>query len=241
VNAVSRHPDEIHEWISFEHDGATWLFDVTFLESAWACIWDKMPGRPRRTHSGGRAGLLQSARTSRTTAIDLVTIAATRLTAEQWQFHRPVAAAIVDDGGSSVTALVEDACVFLNRPGFPGGAGCALHRGALEAGSSPRHWKPEVCWQLPLRLEHHEDDNGHAVATLRQWRRRDWGDGGAAFHWWCTEDDRAFVETAPVYERLGDEISALVGVELHDRLVAYLRRRGDGTPVAHPALGRRHP
>ena len=51
------------------------------------------------------------------------------------------------------TRLVDGACVFLNRPGFPGGTGCALHRMALREGLHPLLTKPDVCWQLPVRRE----------------------------------------------------------------------------------------
>ena len=78
-----------------------------------------------------------------------------------------------------MTRLVDDACIFLNRPGSAQGAGCALHVAALEAGERPLDWKPNVCWQLPLRLEHSTDENGHVTSRLRDWKRRDWGEGGA--------------------------------------------------------------
>ena len=55
--------------------------------------------------------------------------------------------------GDLGTRLVKDACIFLNRPGFPAGAGCALHLAALAQGRSHVELKPEVCWQLPLRRE----------------------------------------------------------------------------------------
>ena len=112
----------------------------------------------------------------------------------------------------TVTRLVDDACIFLNRPGFAGGAGCALHIAALEAGERPLDWKPNVCWQVPLRLEHSTDENGHVTSRLREWKRRDWGEGGADFHWWCTESPEAFVGDGaglPVASR--DEIVELVG------------------------------
>ena len=32
--------DDVHEWVSFEDPDRTWLLDVTFLTSAWQCIWD---------------------------------------------------------------------------------------------------------------------------------------------------------------------------------------------------------
>ena len=31
--------DDVHEWLSFDHDGETYMFDVTFLTSNWSCIY----------------------------------------------------------------------------------------------------------------------------------------------------------------------------------------------------------
>src|ERR1019366_4384887 len=42
-------------------------------------------------------------------------------------------------------------CIFQNRPGFPAGAGCALHQHARLRGLEPHTVKPDVCWQLPIR------------------------------------------------------------------------------------------
>ena len=130
----------------------------------------------------------------------------------------------------TVTRLVDDACIFLNRPGFAGGAGCALHIAALEAGERPLDWKPNVCWQVPLRLEHSTDENGHVTSRLRDWKRRDWGDGGADFHWWCTESPEAFVGDEPVY----------LTIARRDRRA---RRRADLRPAGRgpraPGLDRR--
>ena len=136
---------------------------------------------------------------------------------------------------STVTRLVDDACIFLNRPGFAGGVGCALHIAALEAGERPLDWKPNVCWQVPLRLEHSTDENGHLTSRLREWKRRDWGEGGAEFHWWCTESPRRSSATEPVYESSRDEIVELVGQRIYDTLVAQLERPG-WVPLPHPAL-----
>ena len=44
-------------------------------------------------------------------------------------------------------------CVFLNDADFPGGGGCALHGQALRDGKHPLEYKPDVCWQLPIRRE----------------------------------------------------------------------------------------
>ena len=51
----------------------------------------------------------------------------------------------------------------------------------------PLDYKPDVCWQLPLRRDDREDDDGHVTSTVGEWGRSGWGEGGAEFHWWCTE------------------------------------------------------
>ena len=52
------------------------------------------------------------------------------------------------------TRIVDGACIFLNRPGFAGGTGCALHLLALDQGRELRETKPDVCWQLPIRRQY---------------------------------------------------------------------------------------
>ena len=62
-------------------------------------------------------------------------------------------------------------------------------------------WKPDVCWQLPAAPRATQvDDNEHVTNVLREWKRRDWGEGGFEFHWWCTDAPEAFVGHRPVYE-----------------------------------------
>ena len=56
-----------------------------------------------------------------------------------------------DEDGARKTRVHKGACIFLNRPGFPGGAGCALHALALRKGVHFVETKPDVCWQLPIR------------------------------------------------------------------------------------------
>jgi hypothetical protein len=133
--------------------------------------------------------------------------------------------------------MVEGACIFLNRPGFAGGPGCALHRAALARGQAPLELKPDVCWQLPLRREDGTDDAGQVTSTVTQWDRRHWGEGGDEFHWWCTEAPEVYTAERPVYETLGAELTAMVGAPTYGRLVAYLQaRRTTGVPLPHPVV-----
>jgi hypothetical protein len=167
--------------------------------------------------------------------------AAARLTDAQWQHRRKGRRGGVlrtQDDGSRITRLVDGACIFLNRPGFAGGAGCSLHQAALAAGERPMDWKPDVCWQLPLRLQEHTDDHGHVTSMLREWKRRDWGEGGSEFHWWCTESPDAFVGAEPVFVTMRDEIVELVGERAYTTLVDVLAARRPKTRLPHPAVRR---
>jgi hypothetical protein len=238
-------PDDMHEWVSFEDadDDRTWVFDVTFLTSRWRCVYGQgCPG----VLTGAVPELEQGCCSYGAHFVDDEDLAQVaekvpRLTDEQWQHRRKARKKggpfRTTKKGELVTRLVDDACIFLNRPGFPGGAGCALHRAALENGERPLDWKPDVCWQLPLRQVDHTDDDGHVTSTLREWKRRDWGEGGFDFHWWCTDDPQAFVDDRPVYETLRDEIVEMVGEAPYQAFVDHVTRREPTERyLAHPAL-----
>ena len=239
-------PDDLHEWISFEdpHEERTWVFDVTFLTSPWTCIYGRgcqgvLTGPSPELEQGCcsyGAHFVDEDDEANTLAF------AERLTPEQWQHHavgERKGPTKTNKAGEITTRVVDGACIFLNRPGFEGGAGCALHSAALEAGERPLDWKPQVCWQLPLRLDDQTDDDGHVTSTLREWKRRDWGAGGAEFHWWCTEADDAFVDPQPVHETLRDEIVEMVGGEAYATFVEQVASRGSERYLPHPALRRR--
>lgn len=247
-------PEDLHEWISFvdEDEQRTWVFDVTFLVSNWTCIFgngcqgvlsEPTPELAQGCCSYG-AHFVDADDRARVDA------AAARLRPDQWQFHaeakRKGGATREKRNGELVTRLVDDACIFLNRPGFPTGPGCALHQAAQEAGESYLPWKPEVCWQLPLRRHDVTDEQGHVTSTVREWKRRDWGEGGEEFHWWCTEGPEAFIGAQPVYEGLREELIEMTGEKPYATLVRLLEARrarvGGKASVAflpHPALRNR--
>ena len=235
------------EWVSFEDpdEDRTWVFDVTFLRSAWSCIFGN---GCQGVLTGPAPELVQGccsygAHFTDDDDVKRVKKIAATLTDEQWQFRKQGRERGVTKRGAegaTVTRLVKDACIFLNRPGFPAGAGCALHQAALQKGHRPLDYKPEVCWQLPLRREDHEEDDGHVTSRIVEWQRRNWGDGGFEFHWWCTEAPEAFVGRDPVYRAMRDELIELVGKRVYARVAAYLDVR-DARPVAflpHPTVRR---
>lgn len=121
------------------------------------------------------------------------------------------------------TRVLDGACIFLNRPGFAGGAGCALHVAALRACEPPTEWKPSVCWQLPIRVDWEPAFGGSEIATVRRWNRGDWGEDGKTMAWCCTEGSLAYDGETRVIDSLRAELAELAGVEV----LAELRRRLD--------------
>ena len=91
---------------------------------------------------------------------------------------------------------------------------------------------PTCAGRCRLRLEHSTDENGHVTSRLRDWKRRDWGEGSDDFHWWCTEAPDAYVGDQPVYRSARDEIVELVGEPVYDLLVQLLERARPGPAPA---------
>lgn len=244
---MSATPPDAHEWVTFEDpdEDRTWTFDVTFLLSPWTCIFGHgcqgvltapAPELVQGCCSYG-AHFTDDDDVARTKA------AARTLGADTWQFRdRAKRGGVLrtQADGTRITRLVDGACIFLNRPGFPHGAGCALHLAALDRGQQPLELKPDVCWQLPLRREDTVADGGHVTSTVTQWDRRHWGAGGDEFGWWCTEAPEAFSGHRPVFEEMAAEIAALVGRPVAEMLAGYLGERvgGPGVPLPHPVLRR---
>ena len=216
----------------------TWRFaDADFLRSNWACIWGRgclgIHERPAPELGDGCCSV-GAVLDGEDEAMTISALAAT-IPPERFQRHADAAAGgifadpdkggVPGVGGSNRTAtrVVDGACIFLNRPGFAGGAGCALHLEALASGEPPIEWKPSVCWQLPIKVDWEDaaDGTGREVATVRRWSRADWGDEGETMAWCCTEGDLAYVGDRPVVESLGEELAAVVGTEVY----VELRRR----------------
>ena len=210
--------DERFEEVVDPVDGTRWRIDVGFLESSWTCLWGNgckgILDEPAES-------LMQGCCSVGAEMLDedeamLVAALGATLGPDQLQHHDHAQEhGFFTDETRSNTAVVDGACVFFNRPGFSGGTGCALHLAGVAAGESVLDWKPEVCWQLPLRIDRDGD-----TATLRRWTRADWGSDGETMHWCCTErptgpgDADAYVGDRPVLESLAEEIEALVGAEV---------------------------
>jgi hypothetical protein len=246
-------PDFPREWIELtdpadpEHLVRA---DLTWLLSSWTCVFGTpachgtVADRPDDgccTHGAFFSDAEDRARLDASVA---------DLTADDWQLRkqglgRKGYTELDDLEGEPTerTRKVQGACVFLNRPDFPGGPGCALHRMALRTGRHPLEVKPDVCWQLPVRRTQdwvdRPDGTRILVSTIGEYDRRGWGPGGADLHWWCTSSPEAHVGAEAVWVSYGPELAALLGDEAYAELAVLCKRRaGLGLVAVHPASAR---
>jgi hypothetical protein len=234
----------IREWATFEdpaNPGSRWHVDVTFLTSPWRCLFRcgcqgvLTAPAPELEQGCCSYGAHFTGEEDR----DRVLAAAGRLGPDEWQYAGRARRGGVTaklPGGGLRTRLVDGACIFLNRPGFRTGAGCALHQLAVREGRHPMAAKPDVCWQLPLRRTDRQEPDGSLSNVLSEFGRSGWGPGGDEFAWWCTEAPEAFTGASPLYRSMELELRALVGDALYEAIAAYLDARMADGVVAHPAV-----
>lgn len=222
------------EWVTIvdpNDDHRRWTFDVSFLLSRWRCIYGQGCQGIRSDGPDPVVGccvhgayLVDAAERRH---LERVVRRLTPELCDRYPDIRRDGWWERDDEGEVRTRTVDGACVFLNRS--PGRMGCALHLLAEAEGRSPMETKPTVCWQLPLHRTISEevgpDGRTVEVHTIAAFERGTWGEGGADFHWWCTEDPAAFTARQPLYRTMEAELRAMVGDEVYEELVSYLERR----------------
>ena len=237
-------------WVEFPDpadDAQVFRCDLTWLTSSWMCIFGQgCPGIYAERPEDGCCTL--GAHFADKDDEKRVKGFVKMLTPETWQHHpknRPGGHKSdwveLDDEGERKTAVHDGACVFLNRPGFEGGAGCALHGLALRIDKHPLETKPDVCWQLPVRRTFRDvelpDGTAYTEVSIGEYDRRGWGPGGHDLDWYCSGNTEAHVGAEPVYVSNGPELVALMGQAAYDELVrlceAHLRSRS--ALAIHPA------
>ncbi|SNT61555.1 hypothetical protein SAMN05421812_113130 [Asanoa hainanensis] len=238
------------EWVEFfdpEDPKHLIRADLTWLLSRWTCIFGKgchgiIEGRAADGCCSHGAFFTDSDDESRVRA------AAKKLTPETWQHYRRGFKNYTEmdtvDGKTparrTATQSADGPCVFLNDADFPAGGGCALHAQALRDGVHPLEYKPDVCWQLPVRRDQdwnkRPDGTKILITTLTEFDRRGWGSGGHDLHWWCTSSPEAHVGSEAMWQSYEPELTALIGKAAYAKLAemcAARARRGMVAP--HPA------
>lgn len=233
------------EWVEFTDPAdaaAVYRCDLTWLLSTWRCLFGAgcpgiVAGRPDDGCCTHGAFFSQRSDEQR------VRSAARELSPLTWQHAAAGRRGLTTvDDGKRRTRTVDGACIFLNRPGFPGGAGCALHALALRTGRHPLQTKPDVCWQLPIRREAAKLDRADGtrvlVTTITEYDRRGWGPGGHDLSWWCTSSATAHGGAEPLFRAYAVELTALIGASAYAELLRLCEARlagGARLAAPHPA------
>jgi hypothetical protein len=225
--------------------------DLTWLTSFWSCIFGQgcagiYADRPDDGCCTLGAHFADAADERR------VGKAVRRLTSAQWQYraegrrdgwaeYEDLAQADQGEQPDRKTRIVDGACIFLNRPGFPGGRGCALHILARDSGRELSETKPDVCWQLPIRRQYRTvtraDESTYTEVTIGEYGRDGWGPGGADLDWYCTANTDAHRGRQPVYLSCAAELRALMGSAGYAVLACLCEEFASrsGRRLAHPA------
>ena len=252
------HPGEVEldfprEWVEF-YDPADpehlICADLTWLLSYWTCVFGTpacrgiIAGRPDDGCCSHGAFLSDDDDRAKLDA------AVAQLTDTDWQLRdtglgRDGYLEVDDNDGEDQlrTRTVDGACIFLNRPGFAGGAGCALHIKAVRLGVQPLTMKPDVCWQLPIRRSQdwvtRPDGSEILKTTITEFDRRGWGPGGEDLDWYCTGDPHAHVGKRQVWQTMAPELTELLGEPAYAELAGICLRRNElGLVAVHPASER---
>ncbi|MGI8578586.1 MAG: hypothetical protein ACR2KG_11900 [Nocardioidaceae bacterium] len=219
-------------WVEFDDpgdDSQKFKCDLTWLTSRWACIFGAgCQGIYADRPSDGccTLGAHFSDSDDELRVGEFVKL----LSPTEWQLHevgtrRKNAWVEKDDEGARKTAVHDGACVFLNRPGFAGGTGCALHAWALRHGHHPLEAKPDVCWQLPIRRMFREversDATSYTEVTVTEYDRRGWGEGGHDLDWYCSGNTDAHIARDPVYVSYRPELVQMMGQPAYDVMAAH--------------------
>ena len=233
-------------WVEFQDpDDETQVFkcDLTWLTSMWTCIFGTgCQGIYADRPDDGCCTL--GAHFSDKDDEKRVKKWAKKLDPEHWQFHnegRRNGIVETDEDGDRKTRVHEGACIFLNRPGFPGGYGCALHGLALRHDTHFVETKPDVCWQLPIRRTFREvelpDGTEYTEVSIGEYDRRGWGPGGHDLDWYCSGNTEAHVGAEPVYLSNQRELVELMGQAAYDELVEHCERHIESRSALaiHPA------
>ncbi len=213
---------KMKRWVEIKDGDNTWLLDMEFLLSGFSCSFGNgCPG----INSSSDIGCCAIGAPIFVEEVEQVESRVAQLTPDVWQNYGKKWKKRHNrkKWGSMHNTVIHkhadgvEGCIFANRSDFHLGAGCAFHAAALQKGEDPIDWKPETCWQVPIAVAW--SDSIHAF-VLKMVAREDWHGGyddRELLNWWCSDDDRSWTNTTPMYQTHAKElqrISEINGSEL---------------------------
>ena len=149
---------------------------------------------------------------------------------DEWQFRphgvkNPAKTSVwtEKEDGARKTRVVDGACIFLNRPGFPAGSRLRASPARRPHRSAPAHDEARRLLaaadppRLPpgLARRRHELPRGDDRRVRPAWL----GAGGHDLDWYCSGNPEAHVGREPVYRTSHAELVELMGEEAYAELV----------------------
>ena len=234
-------------WVEFqdpEEPNQIYRIDLTWLTSKWNCIY----GRGCKGIEKGRPNdgcCTHGAHFSEKADYRNVKKWVAKLTDNDWQF-RSIGLKkgwTEKEDGADKTKVVDGACIFLSRPGFSGGDGCAFHKLASRIDEQPADLKPEVCWQLPIRRDYErrkfEDKSEQLVVLITEYDRRSWGEGGVELNWYCSSNPEAHTAAEPVYITERYTLIKLMNEKAYQLLVQHCKAHEQAIQQVTDSKGRK--
>ncbi len=200
-------PIDLHEWISFEDPttsdarGSSTHVPAVELD---VHLRRRLQGRARRGRHRARTRVAAATAPTSSTTTMSQTVRRSSSPDSSRAIGSSTARATTngvletEDGGDQDASRRRVRASSSTSPASPAARVARCTSPLSKPASGHIDWKPDVCWQLPLRLARSTPTTtATSPRTLREWKRRDWGEGGDEFHWWCTESDDAFVGEPP--------------------------------------------
>lgn len=223
------------QWLEVtDDDGDPWLIDMTFMLSTYRCTFGN--GCPGAWTHEGYSGCCSTGPwfSGGNDTVERLAPYVDRLKAEHTDNYDEIQkswAVVFSDEGESRVRKKDGYCIFFNKGKADGSTGCSLHSEAERQGEDWRDWKPEICWQVPMRNDSNDTHN-----ILTAWDRDEfggWGNGDEPEGgFWCIDNQAnypsAFGKTTSagntpeerVFQSLENEISRLVGRNAYNQIRA---------------------
>ncbi|MDO5628061.1 MAG: hypothetical protein Q4G43_07050 [Mobilicoccus sp.] len=222
-------------------DGQRFRCDLTWLTSSYRCIYGAgCQGIDRTRPDDGCC--VHGAHFSDDDDRERVEAVVRDLADHEWELREEAHEGgwTEREDGELKTRVVDGACILLNGPGAPMGAGCALHHYAVARDLPPHSVKPDVCWQLPLRRTYRTvttaDEQEYLEVTIGEYTRGAWGPGGHDHDWYCTSSPLAHAGGEPLFRTSEAELVELMGRAGYDVLVAHCEAHLAGIAAIRAAV-----